>query len=135
KKQLDAPTALVNEIVREHVSVLFGNRDGTFSSPVTYSVPTGPTSIVAADFNGDLNLDLAVASTTSSDASFAVDVAYKAIGGVVAAIKYNPGAYCCNLAKPQSREHAMTLKEAGEQGEKEAVEIIPCSEQPVSLHI
>lgn len=41
------------------LAVLFGNGDGTFQSPVTYSVPTGPY-IVLADFNGDGRPDIGV---------------------------------------------------------------------------
>jgi len=44
------------------VSVLLGNGDGTFRPPVTYAVGEDPDAIVAADFNGDGHLDLAVAN-------------------------------------------------------------------------
>jgi hypothetical protein len=42
------------------ISILLGNGDGTFQAQVPYSVGTLPASIVAADFNGDGKLDLAV---------------------------------------------------------------------------
>jgi uncharacterized protein (TIGR03437 family) len=42
------------------VSVLFGKGDGTFLAPVNYPVTQNPQSIVAADFNGDGKLDLAL---------------------------------------------------------------------------
>jgi hypothetical protein len=42
------------------LSVLMGNPDGTFQSPVTYSYGTRPFWIVAADFNGDGMTDVAV---------------------------------------------------------------------------
>jgi hypothetical protein len=43
------------------VSVLLGNGDGTFQSPVTYTSGGRSSGIVAADLNGDGKLDLAVA--------------------------------------------------------------------------
>jgi hypothetical protein len=44
------------------VAILLGNGDGTFGSPVYYTIGGGPWWIVAADFNRDGNLDLAVAT-------------------------------------------------------------------------
>ena len=43
------------------VSVLLGNGDGTFQPQVTYAVGSDPDAIVAGDFTGDGQLDLAVA--------------------------------------------------------------------------
>jgi hypothetical protein len=40
------------------LSVLLGNGDGTFQTPVQYSIGYAPSGIVAADFNGDGYLDL-----------------------------------------------------------------------------
>lgn len=45
-----------------HVGVLLGNGNGTFQKPVDYKTTPNPTSVIAADFNGDGNLDLAVAT-------------------------------------------------------------------------
>ncbi len=48
-----------------NISVLLSNGDGSFASPVNYSVGAGPTAVVLAafdDFNGDTNLDVAVAN-------------------------------------------------------------------------
>ena len=44
------------------ITVLFGNNDGTFQAPMMYSIGrlSSPASIVAADFNSDGYLDLAV---------------------------------------------------------------------------
>lgn len=43
------------------ISILLGNGDGTFKSPVQYSTGSQPQTIVAGDFNGDGKLDLAAA--------------------------------------------------------------------------
>ena len=51
------------------VSVLLGNGDGTFQSQVRYAVGTGPSALVAGDFNGDGRTDLAVANYGSNDVS------------------------------------------------------------------
>ena len=42
------------------VAILLGNGDGTFQTPVYSPTDYGPISIVAADFNGDGRLDLAI---------------------------------------------------------------------------
>ena len=47
------------------VSILLGNGDGTFQPPVQYAAGDQPFSVVAADFNHDGNLDLAVANSLS----------------------------------------------------------------------
>jgi hypothetical protein len=44
------------------ISVLMGNGDGTFGPQTTYAVGNQPTALLAADFNGDHILDLAVAN-------------------------------------------------------------------------
>jgi len=44
------------------VSILLGNGDGTFQPHVDYSTGELPVRVVAGDFNGDGNLDLAVAN-------------------------------------------------------------------------
>ena len=48
------------------VSILLGNGDGTFQPAAQYLVGDEPYSIVAADFNHDGNLDLAVANRLSN---------------------------------------------------------------------
>ena len=42
------------------VSILLGRSDGTFAAGATYPMNYGPAAIVAGDFDGDGNLDLAV---------------------------------------------------------------------------
>jgi hypothetical protein len=45
-----------------HLGVLLGKGDGTFYKAVTYAAGVRPYSVVLADFNGDGNLDVAVAT-------------------------------------------------------------------------
>jgi hypothetical protein len=52
------------------VSVFLGDGTGAFATPpVTYPTPTGPFSIVVADFNGDHKLDIAVAGGITAPTS------------------------------------------------------------------
>jgi tetratricopeptide (TPR) repeat protein len=51
------------------VSVLLGNRDGTFQPAVPYAADAEPSCVVVADFNGDGKLDLAVANFASGNVS------------------------------------------------------------------
>ena len=44
------------------VSILLGNRDGTFQGQTTFDTGVGPSFVAVGDFNGDGNLDLAVAN-------------------------------------------------------------------------
>jgi len=44
------------------VSVLLGNGDGTFQTQMQYATGEGPEAVAIGDFNGDGNLDLAVAN-------------------------------------------------------------------------
>ena len=57
------------------VTVLLGNGNGTFQTAGSYSVGGAPDAIVADDFNGDGNLDLAVAVAKNPDGSNANTVA------------------------------------------------------------
>ena len=49
-----------NGVCTDEVSVLLGNGDGTFRSPVTYAVPADVGRFVLGDFNGDSKLDIAM---------------------------------------------------------------------------
>jgi predicted outer membrane repeat protein len=54
------------------IAVLLGNSNGTFQSPVFYTVGSAtntPTSITTGDFNDDSNLDVAVANTGDNTVS------------------------------------------------------------------
>jgi fibronectin type 3 domain-containing protein len=52
-----------------NVSILLGNGDGTFQPGVTYTVGTGPISVITGDFNRDGKLDLAVANRITNTVS------------------------------------------------------------------
>ena len=48
------------------ILVMLGNGDGTFLSPVPYSVGSGPSTLVPEDFDGDGKLDIAVGDGDTS---------------------------------------------------------------------
>jgi hypothetical protein len=48
------------------VFILLGNGDGTFQSPTSFSVLSGPVEVAVADFNNDGNLDLAVVGNAAN---------------------------------------------------------------------
>ena len=56
------------------VSVLMGNGDGTFGPQTTYAVGNQPVALLAADFNGDHILDLAVANELGRGANQALSI-------------------------------------------------------------
>jgi hypothetical protein len=56
--QLDL--AVVNNDLDANVSILYGTGNGSFASPVEYSVGAAATSVIAADLNNDTRPDLAV---------------------------------------------------------------------------
>src|SRR5262249_49402198 len=58
-----------NNTMPGSVSVLLNNGDGTFAPAVAYAAGSGPEAVVAADFNGDGVLDLAVANGSSNSVS------------------------------------------------------------------
>ncbi|MFT3883644.1 MAG: VCBS repeat-containing protein [Gemmatales bacterium] len=77
------------------VSMLRGNGDGTFQSPVTSPSVAGSWSMVAADFNGDGTLDIAENSVSSSNINVLMG---NGNGTFQPAVTYLVGAYCNHLA-------------------------------------
>jgi hypothetical protein len=57
---------VVGDYPNANLELLKGNGNGTFQSPVALSSPVRPDTMVAADFNKDGKLDLAVASNDNS---------------------------------------------------------------------
>jgi FG-GAP-like repeat/Cep192 domain 4/Protein of unknown function (DUF1573) len=51
------------------VSIFIGNGDGTFQPKIDYATGSGPSAVVANDFNGDGKLDLAVANVADATVS------------------------------------------------------------------
>lgn len=51
------------------VDILLGRGDGSFGSPVAFTVGTTPFPLIAADFNGDGRIDLAVGNFLSASVS------------------------------------------------------------------
>lgn len=86
----DADLAVVNHIGPPSVSVLLNNGDGTFAAATSYTTTgSAPYSVVAADLDGDNDVDLAVASAeggsvsvlkNNGDGTFALAVNYPASG-------------------------------------------------------
>lgn len=68
------------------VSVLFGNGAGSFGAPVDYIAGFKPRSVKAADFNGDGNLDLAIANYDSNNISILLG---STTGTFATAVNYN----------------------------------------------
>jgi hypothetical protein len=57
---------LHNEIGGTTVSVLLGNGDGTFQSPVAYTVGTGPVAVAVGDFLGNGRQDIVTANDSGT---------------------------------------------------------------------
>lgn len=78
------------------IRVLPGNGDGTFSAPLDISTGTAPSSIAVGDFNGDGNLDMAVAIDQgiaillgNGDGTFATGATLPELGESVSAGDFN----------------------------------------------
>ncbi len=59
----------VTDYTDENVSILSGNGNGTFASPVTYNLDGHPTAITSADFNNDTYPDLAITTTFTDNST------------------------------------------------------------------
>jgi hypothetical protein len=56
----------VADLFSTDVRLLLGNGDGTFGTAASYAAGSGPSSVAVGDFNGDGNLDVAVADSGSA---------------------------------------------------------------------
>jgi len=64
----------LSEFVTNQIAVLLGNGSGSFGTAGTYTVDNYPTSLVAADLNGDGKLDLAVSNNAGGSTAGSVSV-------------------------------------------------------------
>ncbi len=76
------------------ISVLFGNGDGTFQSPVNYAVGTNPHGVAIADLDGKHGNDLAVANWGSNTVSVLLN---QGNGTFASAVNYSVGTNPANL--------------------------------------
>lgn len=79
---------LVLNSVSNDLSVLIGNADGTYQSPVNYPVGVSPTAMAFEFFNKDSNLDIAIANSGSNDISILLG---NADGTFQPAVEYGVG--------------------------------------------
>jgi len=69
-------------LIPGRVSILFGQGDGSFAAGTNYAVGTVPAAVAVGDFNGDNNLDLAVANLGSNNVSILLGDGTGAFGAV-----------------------------------------------------
>jgi len=69
---IDCPSGCVQYVAGTTISVLLGRGDGTFGPPRPFTVGRGADSVIAADFDDDGILDLAVANGASGTVSVLV---------------------------------------------------------------
>jgi Flp pilus assembly secretin CpaC len=73
----------VTDMANSRVMILLGNGDGTFQAPVAYPTGSNPVALVAQDFDGDGNPDLAVVNKGDGTTASTVSVLLgKKTGGV-----------------------------------------------------
>ncbi len=100
------------------ISVYLNQGNGTFGGPATYAVGTGPAGIAAADYNGDGNIDLAVANYGTFGSQNTIKVLLNLGSGTFApAVSYFAGSspYRISAARINS-DSAMDLVVANENG-------------------
>ncbi|HVA46390.1 MAG TPA: FG-GAP-like repeat-containing protein [Pirellulales bacterium] len=68
----DGGTPAGSDVFGSGVTVLRNKGDGTFAAPVSFAVPSGAGGLVAGDFNGDGNLDLAMSSNSNGYGSVSI---------------------------------------------------------------
>jgi hypothetical protein len=79
----------------QSVTVLLGNGNGSFGVPLSYPTGASPYAVVAADFNGDGNQDLAVASGDGNNVSILLG---RGDGTFATAVNYGAGFYPDGIA-------------------------------------
>jgi hypothetical protein len=77
------------------VSILFGNGDGTFQSPVFYNTGKNPTAVAIGDLNGDGKPDLIVTDVTSGNVSIMLN---NGAGVFAAPVQFATGPYPNSVA-------------------------------------
>lgn len=97
--------AVLNEgwMVRpSSISLFFGDGEGGFSDPVNYQIdlpiPGTALRMIAADFNNDGNLDIAVAAGAAEDPSFLTILLGDGRGGLSQADTFDTGPLAAHLA-------------------------------------
>jgi len=93
---LDVAVTVSKNNSDDKIMVLLGNEDGTFQNPLEYAVGDSPTDIVAADFNRDGVLDLAVGQYQTN--TLAVLLGTTGSFGFSAATFYHTGDYSESIA-------------------------------------
>ncbi|WP_257128602.1 FG-GAP repeat domain-containing protein [Bacillus wiedmannii] len=67
-------------LVTNNVSILLGNGDGTFQAAVNFEVGQSPEVIIAADFNNDGAIDIAVPNYESNNVSVLLNNCFSSCG-------------------------------------------------------
>ena len=64
--KVDVAVTSRNSSAVDNLMVVMGNGDGTLAAPVNYALGSAALTLATADFNGDTNLDLAIATTAAN---------------------------------------------------------------------
>jgi hypothetical protein len=100
------------------ISVYRNQGNGTFGTPSTFTVGTGPAGIAAADFNGDGSIDLAVANYGTFGSQNTIKVLLNSGGGAFApAVSFLAGSSPYRIAAGRiNADNSMDLVVANENG-------------------